>query len=160
MRAPINSLKHYVQMSLATATAGALVQTDLAVAQEVAPTGGAAGVRVGAIVKAIYVELWVRGETNQGAFQVAFGKASASSAGPTFAELGNLHDYNEKNNVFYFSQGLSTDSNTFPTPVLKQWLKIPKGKQRMALGDRFYIVVSGLALAVEFCGMSVYKEYF
>ncbi len=159
MRAPIQSLKHYVQMSLATAAAGAAVNTIIVLAAETVGAS-AANVRIGAIVKAIYVELWVRGETNQGAFQVAIGKASAGDAGPTFTEIGNMHDFNQKNNVFYFSQGLSTDSNTFPTPVYKGWIKIPKGKQRMALGERWYIVVAGLALAVEFCGTVIYKEYF
>ncbi len=159
MKAPIQSLKHYVQVSLATASAGTIVVTPLAIAAETVGTG-ANGVRIGAVVKAMYIELWVRGTTNQGAFQVAFGKATGGSTGPTFAEIGNLHDFNEKANVFYFSQGLSADSNTFATPVLKTWIKIPKGKQRLALGERWYIAVAGLALDVDFCGTAIFKEYF
>ncbi len=160
MRAPVQSLKHYVQVSLSTAAAGARVISDIAKATETAPSTSASEVRIGAVVKAIYIELWVRGQTNQGAFQVAFGKASAGTTGPTFTNMGNMHDFVEKNNVLFFSQGLSADSNTFATPVMKGWYKIPKGKQRLALGQRWYISIAGLALAVDFCGMMVYKEYF
>ncbi len=146
-------------MSLSTAAAGTIVVTPLVVAAETVGTGSE-NVRIGAVVKAIYIELWVRGAAGEGAFQVVFGKGTAGSGGPTFAEVGNLHDYNEKNNVFYFSQALGNDNDADAIPVMKGWFKIPKGKQRMANGERFYLGVAGLALGMDFCGMATYKEYF
>ncbi len=160
MRPPINSLKHYVQMTLQTAGAGTVIVPALARAVETVG-GGADECRVGSIVKAIYIELWVRaGDTAGGAFQCAIGKATAGSGGPTFANMGNLHDFNQKNNVLFFSQAQTNDQDADAIPVYRGWIKIPKGKQRLALGERFYVAVSGFILDVIFCGMATYKEYY
>ncbi len=159
MKAPIQSVKHYVQMSLTTVAAGTAVVTSIAEAAE-AVGGNANSVRIGAVVKAIYIELWTVGQSNEGAVQVVFGKARAGSGGPSFAEIANLHDYNEKNTVFFFSQGLSNEGNSLANPTMRGWYKIPKGMQRLANGEKWYIAVAALALGQNFCGMVTYKEYF
>ncbi len=159
MRAPIHAVKHYVQVTLATATVGTLVQREIADSKSVI-SAGAEDVLEGSIIKAIYLEFWIRGaETSPGAYQFIFGKAKAGSGGPTFAEIANLHDYNEKANVFFFSQALTNVSGADAIPVVKGWIKVPKGKQRMALGDKWYIAWAGLALDVNLCGFATYKEY-
>ncbi len=134
--------------------------TPIAIAAE-DPGAGANGVRIGSTIKAVFVEIWLRGQdTSPGAEQLVFGKATAGSTGPNFSEMGNLQDYNEKNNVLFFHQGLSNVNTDAAVPVLRGWMKIPKGKQRMALGDRLYLAVAGLALDVNQCGQFTFKEYF
>ncbi len=160
MKATINSLKHYVPIPLSTATSGARVLTPLAVAIEV-PGTDAQNVRIGAVVKAIYIELWVRaGSTSPGNYIIVFGKGSAGSGGPTFGEMANMHDFNEKSDVLFISQALTNDQDADAIPVMRGWYKIPKGKQRMAIGQQWYVGVSAPAIDVIFCGQVVYKEYY
>ncbi len=161
MRAPINSTKHYVQVSLSTAAAGARNSEVIITAKALSLVGaGASDVRAGAVIKAVYLEFWLRGETNQGAEQLAVTKVEGNGTAPSFTEMGNLMDYQNKKNVLFYHQGLSTDSNTQPIPVVRGWFKIPKTKQRFGLNDRLVVSISGLALAVEYCGFAVYKEYY
>ncbi len=160
MKSPINSNKHTTQLTLSTVTVGTVVSTPLIVAQQAVGTG-AEEVRVGAVVKAIYIELWLRGQdTSAGSFVCVLCKCSASSLGPTAGEMANLMDYNEKNNILFTSQGLVNHSMDSAIPVYRGWLKIPKGKQRFGLGESFRIVVLAQALDVNQCGLSVYKEYY
>ncbi len=78
----------------------------------------------------------------------------------TFAEQTALHSYNQKNLVFYHTQGITNDQDADATPFLRQWFKIPKGKQRMALGDNLLVSVSVQALDNIICGFATYKEYY
>ncbi len=161
MRAPINSTKHYVQVSLSTAAAGARNTETIINAKSLSlVTASANDVRAGAIIKAVWLEFWLRGETNQGAEQLAVVKTEGNGSSPTFIEMGNFMDYQNKKNCLFFHQGLSTDSNTMPIPVVRGWFKIPKSKQRFGLGDKLSVTISGLALAVEYCGFATFKEYY
>ncbi len=162
MKSPINSTKHYVQMSLATVAAAAVTNTELVDAIALASVGaGAEECRSGCVIKAIYIELWVRGQdTSPGAFQVALTKVDGGGSNPTFANMGNMMDFEGKKQVFYFSQGLSNVSGADAVPVFRGWLKIPKGKQRFGLRDKFIVSVAALALDVNFCGFATYKEYY
>ncbi len=161
MKAPINSTKHYVQTTLSTAMAGQR-NTEVMISAEALPNVGtsAADVRAGSIIKAVWIEYWLRAETNQGAQQFCVTKVEGNGAAPTFVNLGNMMDYDNKKNVFFFHQGLSNDSNTMAVPVHRGWLKIPKSKQRFGLKDRLIVTVAGLALAVDYCGFITFKEYY
>ncbi len=67
MRAPIHSIKHYVQNSLETVTGGAVVHKTLIAAEKLLSVNATNEVIEGAIVKAIFIEQWVRaGETTAG----------------------------------------------------------------------------------------------
>ncbi len=159
MRAPIQSVKHYVQRSLLTVIGGTANATRLINSVDVR-TGNSDDVLNGAIVKAVFVEMWVRtSELSPGTVLVTLVKTPDSS-NPTFGDMVNLHDYTNKKNIFYHTQGLANDTDADAIPFVRQWFKIPKGKQRFGLGDRLFIVVtSQAAIDVVICGFATYKEY-
>ncbi len=162
MKSPINSTKHIVQLTLSTVTVGTVTSTEIIKAKALSLVGtGANEVRAGAVVKAVWVELWLRGQdTSAGSFVCIIQKCSADSNGATAGEMANLMDYNEKNNIFFTSQGLVNHNTGDAIPVYRGWVKIPKGKQRMGLGESFRVTVLAQALDVNQCGCFLYKEYF
>ncbi len=118
-------------------------------------------VNEGALVKAIYVEMWLtQASSSVGSFTAAVYKAPRGVAA-TFAEMAALHDYANKKNILYTTQGLSPANTVTILPILKFWVKIPKGKQRMGLGDKMFLSIrnNNGTDDINFCGMSVYKDY-
>ncbi len=120
-------------------------------------------VAVGAIVKAVFVELWILGEGAQPCTCTWIIEKTTNDVSPaTQTQMQNLHDYPNKKNIFKTGQGVIGDSNSNPIPVIREWIKIPKGKQRFGLGDELGIVVSCIGEAdngLEICGLAIYKEY-
>ncbi len=121
-------------------------------------------VREGASVKAVFVELWLQNDSASvvGSFNGIVFKNPGGANNPSAADMAALHDWDNKKNILFTSQGLTpqTDSGVFP--FCKQWIKIPKGKQRIGLGDKIQIVVrnsNATAIDVAFCGFCVYKDY-
>ncbi len=158
MKAVIQTNKHYVQVSLSTVLAGAATNHIIAQAKE--SPSGASQVRVGALVKAIFIEMWIRaGDTSPGSTLVTLYKGS-NDATMTFTEQISLHTYKQKNLVFYHTQGLTNDQDADAIPFVRQWFKIPKGKQRMALGDSISLSIAAQALDNIVCGFMTYKEVF
>jgi len=162
MKSPINSTKHIVQTTLQTVTVSTVLSVPLIEAKALSLVGtGAEEVRTGAVVKAVYVELWLRGQdTSAGSFVCIIQKCSADSNGATAGEMANLMDYNEKNNILFTSQGLVNVSVNTATPIYRGWLKLPKGKQRFGLGESLRWTVLAQTLDVNLCGVTIYKEYF
>ncbi len=162
MLAPINSIKHYVQFestNIATGTRRSIVVVDGSLAPAVSATSD---VIEGAIVKAIFIEFWVRSVAAAGEetkFQLAVEKAPSGHAGLTFTELNNMQAYDNKKNVLFYSQGVIGDLTTQAIPVVRQWFKVPKGKQRFGLGDRLMMSISSTGATMNSCGFSTYKEY-
>ncbi len=157
MRPPIHSKKHYVQVSLATVLAGASNAIVLAQAVET-PTIGT-HVEEGSVIKAVFVEMWVRtGDTAPGTSLITLVKTPDLQT-PLFADMIALQDYQNKKNVLYHTQGLINDQDADAIPFMRGWFKIPKGKQRFGLGDSLFLVISAQALDNIICGFSVYKEY-
>ncbi len=114
----------------------------------------------GSIVKAIFIEVWLSGEFNLGSFVLMVEKSGQGNLNPSFTELTTLDAYQNKKNILFVSQGLLGEDNQNPTPVLRQWLKIPKGKQRFGLRDQIRINIAAIgAEAVKGCGFVVYKSY-
>ncbi len=161
MRAPIHSTKHYVQMSLSTVTTGAEVDTILVGAVPVADKTAVSEVEEGALVKAIFVELWLIGSTANQFFTVILAKYPSGVAPATIADMAALGDWDNKKNVLYTTQGLaSNDGIAAPIPVIRQWFKIPKGKQRFGINDRIRLQVASRGDSnIVFCGFATYKEY-
>ncbi len=160
VRPSINSVKHYVQVSLATVLAGANSAINVALAVDAPTADSASEVRVGASIKAVYVEMWVRaGDTAHGSTLLTFGKATGGQT-MSFAEQIDLHNYTAKNNILYHTQGTTNDQDADAIPFIRMWIKIPKGKQRMALGDRLFLSISAQALDNIICGFMTYKEYY
>ncbi len=161
MRPVIHSQKHYVQMSLSTATTGAVVPTVLVDAVSVANKNTVSEVEEGALVKAIYVELWAIGSVSNQFFTAILAKFPSGTASITIAEIAALGTFDGKKNILYTTQGLaSNDGIAAPIPIIRQWFKIPKSKQRFGLGDRVILAVASRGSDdIIFCGFATYKEY-
>ncbi len=158
MRAPIHAVKHYVQKSLTTVAAGVINITSLADAVNSPSANLANEVVEGAVIKAVYVEMWARGSAGEGAILLSLVKVP-DGQGMSFGDQTALFSYTNKKNVLYHTQGLSNDNDADAIPFLRQWFKIPKGKQRFGLGDELILGISAQALAQDVCGFAVYKEY-
>ncbi len=121
-------------------------------------------VRVGAVVKAVYVEMWYMGSGTQPVFQVStLEKLSGGAPFMEFTDANTLNAYPNKKNILYLTQGLVGDANSNPIPIFRGWFKIPKGKQRIGIGDQIVFNVNAFGEAdqdIEVCGQFTYKEYF
>ncbi len=160
MRAPVTSVKHYVQESLATVLSGAGKNIPIAFAVPVADTNLATEVREGSVIKAVYIEMWIRaGDTAPGSTLVSFVKQTDSQS-MTFADSVNLNGYTNKKNIFYHTQGLTNDQDADAISFVRGWFKVPKGKQRMGAGDKLSLMISAQAIDNIICGFMTYKEYF
>ncbi len=161
MRPTINSEKHYLQKSLFSVTALAIVNHIIVQSTE-APTGPSE-VREGAIVKAVYVEMWLRtASTSPGSFIVTLEKRPGISGTSIMSatDIAGLHDYDNKKNILYTSQGLLNDQDADATPVLRQYIKIPKSKQRFGLNDKLVLEIFAQSLDITGCGFYTFKEYY
>ncbi len=161
MKPVIHSQKHYVQFSLFNVAAGTRTPTDLIIATEGTVANLVNEVIEGAIVKAVYIELWTDQDGPNGFEIVTLTKATAGSLGPSVGEMAALGTYDEKKNVFFTHEGLAAnESVNGPYPVMKGWYKIPKSKQRFGLGDRLVLSISNpSANNSNACGFATYKEY-
>ncbi len=161
MRAPIHSQKHYVQMSRSTVTTGTRVLTTLIQAREGTVASGVDEVIEGAIVKAIYIELWLIGSMADQYSIVTLTKEVGANVGPTFTEMVGLGIYTNKKNILFTHQGLAgNDGISIPLNIMRGWYKIPKSKQRFGLGDSLRLAIASQGDAtIFFCGFATYKEY-
>ena len=161
MRPPIHSVKHYVQTSLTSIMAGAVDVTNVIRAEAPDDVDQVFEVIEGAIVKAVYVELWIRtNDTSPGTFVCVVEKRPGIQPGEiSAADMAALGTYENKKNILFTSQGLTNDQDSLATPIYRGWIKIPKSKQRFGLKDRLVINVFAQALEQVICGMNIYKEY-
>ncbi len=114
----------------------------------------------GSIVKAVYIEMWLLAGANQpGSVTVSVEKVPALADQMTFLQGATLTDYPNKKNILFTSQGVIGDANTNPVPFMRQWFKIPKGKQRFGLGDKLVLNIQANTEDITHCGLAVFKEY-
>ncbi len=163
MKPIVKSKKHIFQISQSTVGQGAVVNTNFLVSQE-ATSLTPQHVEEGSLVKACYVEFWLSQDSASivGSYTVILLKDPGGNAVPTTGNLAALHDYDNKKNILFTAQGLLTPNDGGQVPVLRGWYKIPKGKQRMGLGDTMRITVrnnNATAIDINFCGLVIYKEY-
>ncbi len=160
MRPVINSTKHYVQHTITQVTTATVAEQVEAVAVPVVDVNAPNEVQEGEIIKAIYLEYWISGTFNIGSFILMVEKSQANLASTSFTEMTTLNAYENKKNVLFVSQGLTAEDNANPTPVLRQWIKIPKSKQRFGLRDAIRVQIAAIgAEDVQFCGFATYKAY-
>ncbi len=160
MRPIITSRKHILQVPINSQMAGTASTTNIARAEQSADHTNVSHVDVGASVKAVFVEIWLlAGSQQPGSITFTVEKLPSLLNGPTFTNMATLHTYANKNNIFYSTQGLTPDANGNPIPFLRQWIKIPKGKQRMSLGDKIVFTLSANVEDISFCGLVIYKDY-
>ncbi len=162
MRPVINSIKHYIQQSLSPVTSGTNLEFEIALAKQVQDiTAVARHVRAGSVLKAIYIELWAKGATaTASTMAMALTKLPSGNSGPSTVDMGNINDYANKKNILFFQQGTTNDSASVGVPLLRQWIKIPKSKQRWGLEDSLTLTIHSFAETVNVCGFATYKEYF
>ncbi len=162
MKPIINSVKHIVQRTLTVTQEQAISLVILGQVVDAQPTTPEQIV-VGAALKAVWCEYWILGESSQPCTATwSVEKIVAGAAAMTQAQAQNLHDYPNKKNIFKMGQGIIGDSNSNPIPILREWIKIPKGKQRFGLGDSLVLNISCIGEAdngLESCGFALYKEY-
>jgi len=164
MLAPINSNKHYVHQTNTVVGTG-LVLNLTAVDAVVAPaTSNSFDVEEGSVVKAIHLEYWINGNHSSAdvtQFGIAVLKVPGGSVSPTFTNMNNLGAYENKKNILFTSQGIiaAQVGDSQSVPILRDWILIPKGKQRMGLGDRIITVLACSGQPLRVCGLATYKEY-
>ncbi len=160
MKAPITSVKHYVQFTQFTVTSGTLQAKTLCVGTKLASVTNPDDVIEGSVIKAVYVEFWLMSDDAvNSTFQCNLEKSSEQMSAQTYTNSNLLHEYSNKKNILYSTQGLTAPNVGNPTPVVRQWIKIPKGKQRFGLGDKLKFNISGITNGLLGCGICVYKEY-
>ncbi len=160
MKPIIHSNKHYVQQSRSQVATVALAAIDIIRTVESTLANAVDEVSEGASVRAVFVEMWLLDSSNDGSFIVSLEKRPGSGNIMTFTESNALGTYNNKKNLFYVTQGLSANNGVGnPVPIIRQWFKIPKGKQRFGLDDRLILNITNNGLNnLEFCGFFTYKE--
>ncbi len=160
MRPMVHSRKHMPQYTQSEVGLNSTVNQLFITAVQDATETLATNVHVGDTIKAVYVEIWILGNTSQPATITAMIEKVPSGGSPaTNTEMGQLHTYHNKHNILETHQGFIGDANTNPIPVYRGWIKIPKGKQRFALGERMYLNIRSITSVVEFCGQIIFKSY-
>ena len=163
MKPIIKSVKHIAQTSLTLVPEQTILNIQIAEVVEDEPGVTPNAIVVGSAVKALYLEYWLIGEGSQPTTATwSIEKVQNKALPMTHGFSQSMHIYPNKRNVFKIGQGVIGDSNTNPIPIIREWVKIPKGKQRMAQGDSLFFNVSCVGQAnngVEVCGTSLYKEY-
>ncbi len=164
MLAPIVSIKHYIHQTLLTVTGGTVRNVTIAEAVVAPAAANAFDVVQGSVIKAVYVELWFVGTGSTGtltSFNLTIEKTVGDQTDMTFTQSTNLGTYPNKKNILYTTQGnIGTFvDGTNPIPLFRAWIKIPKGKQRMGLGDNIMLNVNSVGSNSSICGFFTYKEY-
>ncbi len=163
MLAPVNSIKHYVPKTNTAVASGGLVSEFVSDAVVAPATSSTFSVKQGAIIKAVHLEIWIIGDaatdtTSQFVFVIE--KSPGGGAAITVTNMLNLGSYPNKKNILYTSQGIlgAGEDGNQAIPVFRDWLLIPKGKQRQGLDDsiRWHLTAVG---AMRVCGLVTYKEY-
>ncbi len=162
VRPQVNSSKHYIQKSLSTITGGAIDVDTLAKGVAVNDLNLNTEVREGSIIKAIYLEYWLRSSSTAPATMlITLYKKSGGDTNMTTAESADLTAYDNKKNIFYHTQGLLNDQDANAIAFLRGWFKIPKSKQRFGLNDDLQIAFHEQSTVdAVICGFATYKEYF
>ncbi len=160
VRPMVHSTKHYVQQSIGTAVVGTVENLDFVSAVPVSDKNAVNEVEEGSSVKAIYFEMWLRSANTAGSsFTFIIQKRQQTSPQPTAAEMAALGDFDNKRNILFTAQGLLNDVDADAISIHRGWIKIPKGKQRMGLGDRMSWHLNTIGQSTNFCGFQTYKEY-
>ncbi len=157
MRPTINSSKHVVHFPASSIASGVRANFTCVVVDNTFASAGA--VREGATIKAVYVEMWVDGVT---ASKTVFGcitKVAGDGALPTYTETLNMGTYEQKKNVLSMHQGLAPSGGN-QMAIWREWIPIPKGKQRFGLGDTLKITLAATGTTINLCGFVIFKEYY
>ncbi len=163
MLSPINSNKHYVHRTNIAVASGALQSEDVTRAVVAPATTNSFNVEEGSVVKAVHLEYWILGDElagNTSQFTLIVEKEPGNGTAMTAVNAANLGAYPNKKNILYVTQGLINPflNGGGPIPLIRNWVLIPKGKQRQGLDDsiRVHLLATG---KLRFCGVATYKEF-
>ena len=160
MRPIINSVKHYVQFPQAGTAASGITIKTAAVAVAVVDKDAPNEVTEGSILKAVYFELWaINSDATQQFGTCTIEKIVSNGPAMTVTNANNLNTYLNKKNVLWTFEGLYPSSTDNPIPLIRQWIRIPKSKQRFGLGDRLVLNITAGGEITTSCGFMTYKEY-
>jgi len=157
----VHSSKHYVQFPINQIATGTAEINAVVTAVALQNVNLASEIVEGSSVKAVYFELWLQNEGTLGEFIMTISKEPLNGTGPNFAQMAALNNFENKKNVLYTTQGLtSNDGVSGPVNIIRGWVKIPKSKQRFGLGDRIVMNISNVsANDLVRCGLTIFKEY-
>ncbi len=163
MLAPINTVKHYVGQPRVSLGLGLSQSLEIADVVPAPVSNDREKVAAGSVIKSIHFEYWIVGNGASGTtsqFVFTIEKVPSGVSDPTFADLLNLGGYDNKKNVLFSSQGIiASAAGGQSVPIVRDWILIPKGKQRMGHKDRIVISFATVEQPLAFCGISTYKEY-
>ncbi len=149
-----------MQLSPTTVAFGAIRNQVICTAVDTEDSSVPAEVNVGAVVKAVYVELWLTADdAQQSSATLSLEKVPRLTDLQIFGESQAVHDYFNKNNIFYITQGLIPPTLNSGIPFLRGWFKIPKGKQRMDKESAIILNISAISNGLQVCGVFIYKSY-
>ncbi len=161
MRPRVHVEKHMVQKSLFAVASGALAVQVIASGLQDPDAAVATNVREGATISAVYCEMWITSDdTAAGTAIITLEKRQSGVGAMTAANSASLDSYANKKNVFYTFQGLIGPNTQIPAASIRQWIKIPKGKQRFGIGDNLVLNVHGQSNGLAACGFFIYKEQY
>ncbi len=159
MKPHVHTEKHIVQSPQFNVTASSLTQVIIAEGVAVVNKDFVSEVEEGSTISAIYCEYWESGGGSGLGFGIStIEKLPGGLPTQTFTQSLNLNSYPNKKNIFYTFEGLIPEISANPIPIIRKWLKIPKGKQRMGLGDKIAINFTSDGSVKVICGFSLYKE--
>ncbi len=109
-----------------------------------------------------YLETWLNGQgatglTTQFVAVVVLLKSGALA--PTAAQMLILQTYPNKKNILYTTQGVLGSKDNQSVPIIRDRIRIPKGKQRFGLGDSLNLIIAPVGQTIQNCGIAVYKEF-
>ncbi len=161
MRPVIKSRKHIVQTPFSEISTGTRETIQVALVVDRTLADAATEVVEGAIIKAVFVEMWLQNDGTNGHSIVTLEKTQSEATGPSFADMADLDSYQNKKNIFFIHEGLTNNESVGnPIPVMNSWFKIPKSKQRFGLGDGLLLNISNPSSGnLHRCGKMIYKEY-
>ncbi len=119
-------------------------------------------VRAGSVIKAVYLEYWITSDSSTvfGTFNITVEKKGQGATAMSFGQSVNLMAYPNKKNILYTTQGIIGKDVNNAVPILKQWIAIPKGKQRFGNDDELVVNFSAITQTQNVCGIAIYKEYY
>ncbi len=160
MVAPINTVKHYVGQPKFVVALGTATTLEIANVVAAPVNTNREDVSEGSMIKSVHYEYWISGETGAATqFVLTIEKSPSNALNPTFADMLNLGGYANKKNILYTTQGIVVGTGAQSVPIIRDWLLVPKGKQRMGQEDRILVTIATVDTALSICGISTYKEY-
>ncbi len=164
MVAPINTIKHYVGNPSFIVALGTKITNELADVVAAPVSTQREKIAEGSLIKSVHYEYWIMAAGSTGTttqFVMTIEKSPSGTADPTFADMLNLGGYDNKKNILYTTQGVLSAKidGTTAVPVIRDWLLIPKGKQRFGLKDRLLITFATVENPLVVCGITTYKEW-